>query len=76
MSPFHNFEDFPCIGSFEEQNGAFVAINNSDKIDWNSDNVINFISLPVTYTLIRIGFSKSINENILNRFRQYFPLPG
>ena len=76
VSPFHNFEDFPCIGSFEEQNGAFVAINNSDKIDWNSDNVINFISLPVTYPLIGIGFAKSVNENILNSFRQDFPLPG
>lgn len=76
MSPFHTFEDFPCVGNFEDQNGAFVAINNSDKIDWDSDNVINFISLPVTYPLIGIGFAKNINENLLNNFRQDFPLPG
>ena len=76
VSPYHQFEDFPCIGNIESQNGAFVAINNHDKIDWNSDNVINFISLPITYPLIGIGFAKTVNEDLLDNFQSDFPLQG
>lgn len=72
----HSYDDFPCVGALENQLGAFTAINNSNQIDWNSDNVINFISLPQQHPLIGAGFAKSTGEDLLTKYRGAFPLSG
>ena len=38
--------------------------------------MINFISLPITYPLVGIGFAKTVNEDLLDNFQSEFPLPG
>jgi hypothetical protein len=74
--PVHTSYDFPCIGPLESQLGAFTAINNSNQIDWNSDNVINFITLPTLYPLIGMNFAKSVGDDLLAKFKEEFPIPG
>ena len=76
VSPVYSSDEYPCIGQLELQAGAFTAINNSNQIDWNSDNVINFISLPVQHPLKGMGFAKSVGDDLLAKYRQDFPLPG
>lgn len=76
VTPVHTFEDYPCVGSLEGQAGAFTSMNNSNQIDWNSDNVINFISLPVNHPLIGMGFAKAAGEDLLEKYKGDFPLPG
>lgn len=76
VEPIHKFEDFPCVGELELQLGAFTAINNSNQIDWNSDNVINFISMPQQHQLIGAGFAKRVGDDLLSKYRGAFPLEG
>ena len=76
VTPVHSVDDFPCVGQLELQMGAFTAINNSNQIDWNSDNVINFISLPNQFPLVGMGFAKAIGDDLLAKYREDFPLPG
>lgn len=72
----HSVEDYPCVGPLENQAGAFTAINNSNQVDWNSDSVIAFISLPVNHPLIGMGFAKAEGDDLLAKYRQDFPQPG
>lgn len=76
IEPIHAFEDFPCVGELNSQLGAFTAINNSNQIDWNSDNVINFISMPSEHPLIGAGFAKNVGDDLLSKYRDNFPLDG
>ncbi|MGB0850401.1 MAG: hypothetical protein ACPGTP_04090 [Bacteroidia bacterium] len=76
LTPFHLYEDYPCIGPFEDQLGAFTALNASNKIDWNSNTVVDFISLPVENPLIGIGFTRDAGDDLLQNFREPFPMPG
>lgn len=76
VSPVHSVDEFPCVGPLELQMGAFTAINNSSQIDWNSDNVFSFISLPVQHPLKGMAFAKSVGEDLLAKYRQEFPFPG
>lgn len=75
VSAVHSVDDFPCVGPVETQLGAFTAINNSNQIDWNSENVINFISLPNQYPLVGMGFAKAVGDDLLAKYRQDFPIP-
>lgn len=76
LTPYHLYEDCPCIGPFEDQLGAFTAINASNQIDWNSNTVVDFISLPVDHPLIGIGFTRTPGDDLLQNFREPFPMPG
>lgn len=76
IEPIHTFEDFPCVGELNSQLGAFTAINNSNQIDWNSDNVINFISMPSQHPLVGAGFAKNVGDDLLSKYRDDFPLDG
>lgn len=76
LTEFHKVEDYPCIGPFEDQMGAFVAMNASNQIDWNSNTVQEFIALPQQYPLIGIGFTRTPGDDLLNKFRSDFPMPG
>ena len=76
LTGFHKVEDYPCIGPFEGQAGAFVAMNASDQIDWNSNTVQEFIALPVEHPLIGIGFTRTTGDDLLETFRAPFPSPG
>ena len=76
VTPVHSVDDFPCVGQLDLQMGAFTAINNSNQIDWNSENVINFISLPNQHPLVGMGFAKAVGDDLLAKYRQDFPLPG
>mgnify|MGYP007047651535 CR=1 FL=1 len=76
MTPGHLYEDYPCIGPFEQQLGAFTAINASTEIDWNSNTVVDFISLPVEHPLIGIGFTRQAGDDLLAKYRAPFPVPG
>lgn len=75
VSAVHSVDDFPCVGPVETQLGAFTAINNSNQIDWNSENVINFISLPNQHPLVGMGFAKAVGDDLLTKYRQDFPIP-
>ena len=75
VSAVHSVDDFPCVGPVETQLGAFTAINNSNQIDWNSENVINFISLPNQHPLVGMGFAKAVGDDLLAKYRQDFPIP-
>ena len=76
LEEFHKFADYPCVGAFKSQSGAFVAMNASSQIDWNSNTVQDFIALPTKYPLIGIGFTRTAGDNLLQKFRGVFPLPG
>ena len=74
--PVHTIEKYPCLPSSEESLGAFTAISHYDQIDWNSDSALNFISLPVQYPLAGIALLKLEEDDLLEKFKSEFPLPG
>ncbi len=51
-------------------------MNASNQIDWNSNTVGEFITLPVEYPLIGIGFTRTPGDDLLATFRAPFPSPG
>jgi hypothetical protein len=77
VTEIHSFNDYPCLGAeVDNQLGAFTGINNSVQIDWNSNSVIEFISLPIEHPLVGIGFAKTEGEDLMTKYRDSFPIPN
>lgn len=75
VDPVHTNEKYPCLPkSNEESLGAFTAISHHNQIDWNSDSVLSFISLPIQYPLAGIGFAKLEGDDLLEKYRSEFPV--
>lgn len=61
-----------CGAPIESQLGAFAALSDRDRIDWNSDTFDDFIRSPEAYPLIGPGFAKSAGEDLLAMYKDGF----
>ena len=76
ITEIHTHEEYNCLpATFEEQLGAYTAINNNTQIDWSSNSVQEFISLPQEFPLVGHGFAKSIGEDLISIYKSPFPIP-
>jgi len=76
ITEIHTHEEYNCLPpTLEEQLGAYTAINNNTQIDWSSNTVQEFISLPQEYPLASHGFAKSVGEDLVTKYKLPFPIP-
>lgn len=71
----HTHEEYNCLPpTLEDQLGAYTSINNNTQIDWSSNSVQEFISLPQEYPLIGHGFANSVGEDLVSKYILPFPI--
>ena len=63
-----------CGAPLDQQLGAFTALADSDKIDWDSDTFENFVKLPQENTLVGAAFAKAAGDDLLAQYKAGFSL--